>query len=171
MESQSKAEAARGGFLHRRLVRPILDLLRQGVTPEKIALSIALGIALGVFPLIGATTILCALAALFLRVNLPAIQVVNYFVYPLQIALLLPFYRAGEWLFRAPRLTLSLPQIRALFQTGLGSTMATLWATILHGAVVWCVLAPAFVGLAYPLLASTLRWALRRQSAGTAGVE
>jgi uncharacterized protein (DUF2062 family) len=90
------------GFLHRRLVRPVLDLLRQGVTPEKIALSLALGVALGVFPVLGSTTALCALAALALRLNLPAIQIVNYFVYPLQIALLIPFFRLGERLFRAP---------------------------------------------------------------------
>ena len=31
------------GFFYRRLVRPILDLLKQGVTPEKLALSLALG--------------------------------------------------------------------------------------------------------------------------------
>ena len=76
------------GFFYRRLILPILNLLRQGITPEKIALSIAFGIALGVFPVIGATTLLCAAAAIVLRLNLPAIQLVNYFVYPLQIALL-----------------------------------------------------------------------------------
>jgi uncharacterized protein (DUF2062 family) len=51
------------GFFSRRLVRPLLNLLRQGVTPEKIALSVALGVMLGVFPVLGATTALCALAA------------------------------------------------------------------------------------------------------------
>ena len=67
------------GFFYRRLARPILELLRQGVTPEKIALSVALGAALGVFPAIGLSTTLCAIAALVLRLNLPAIQIVNYF--------------------------------------------------------------------------------------------
>ena len=53
----------RAGFLRRRIVIPILDLLRQGITPEKIALSIALGITLGVTPVLGSTSILCFLAA------------------------------------------------------------------------------------------------------------
>ena len=92
------------GFLYRKLVWPLLDLLRQGVSPGKIALSLALGVALGVFPVLGSTTTLCALAAFALQLNLPAIQIVNYFVYPLQIALLIPFFRLGEKLFRAPRL-------------------------------------------------------------------
>ncbi len=98
-------------YFKRWLVRPILDLLRQGVTPEKIALSVALGAALGVFPAVGWTTALCALAAIILRLNLPTIQIVNYLVYPAQIALLVPFFRLGEKLFRAPHLPVSVPQI------------------------------------------------------------
>src|SRR5690242_16181112 len=82
--------------LKERLLQPVVDLLRQGVTPEKIALSMALGATLGVFPALGWTTILCAIAAFALRLNLPAIQLVNYLVYPAQLALLLPFFRLGE---------------------------------------------------------------------------
>src|SRR5713101_5645003 len=105
-------DGMRDGFFYRRVVGPIGELLRQGVTPEKIALSVALGAALGVFPVIGATTTLCALAALILRLNLPAIQIVNYVVYPLQIALLIPFFRIGERLFGAPHFALPVAQVR-----------------------------------------------------------
>ena len=98
-------------FIYRRLIRPILDLLRQGVTPEKLALSLALGLVLSVFPAVGWTTTLCALAALIFRLNIAAIQMINYFMYPAQIALLLPFFRLGEKLFRAPHLPISIPHI------------------------------------------------------------
>jgi uncharacterized protein (DUF2062 family) len=101
------------GFFRRQIARPIVELLRQGVTPEKMALSLALGVALGVFPVLGTTTALCALVAFIWRLNLPAIQIVNYFVYPLQIALLIPFFRAGEKLFGRPHLPLSVTQILA----------------------------------------------------------
>jgi steroid 5-alpha reductase family enzyme/uncharacterized protein (DUF2062 family) len=114
-------------IFHGRLLRPILDLLRQGVTPKKIALSLALGVALGVFPLLGSTTALCAVAALVLRLNLPAIQVINYFVYPLQIALLIPFFRLGERLFRAPHLPLSVPQIYAMMHANVWDAIRSLW--------------------------------------------
>src|ERR1700730_11684961 len=129
-------------LFHRRLVRPILDLLRQGVTPEKIALSLALGIALGVFPLLGSTTALCALAALVLRLNLTVIQLVNYFVYPLQIALLIPFFRLGERLFRAPHLPLSVPQIYAMIHASMTGAVRALWTTTWHAIIVWCLVAP-----------------------------
>ncbi len=42
------------------------------MTPEKMALSLALGGALGVFPALGCTTLLCTLVAIVLRLNLPA---------------------------------------------------------------------------------------------------
>ena len=57
-----------------RWLKPVIQLLRQGVSPEKIALTIALGIILGVTPVLGSTLLLCTLAAIVLRLNLPAIQ-------------------------------------------------------------------------------------------------
>ena len=151
-------------FFQRRLVKPILDLLRQGVTPEKLALSIALGLTLGVFPVLGSTTALCALAALMLRLNLPAIQIVNYFVYPLQIALLIPFFRAGEKLFRAPHLPLSVPQIYAMIHANMAEAIRMLWTTTWHAMVVWCLLAPFVATLVYIALVPIFRRALRRQT-------
>lgn len=139
------------------MARPIVDLLRQGVTPEKLALSIALGVALGVFPVIGTTTALCALAALILRLNLPAIQIVNYFVYPLQIALLIPFFRLGEKLFGAPHLPLSAAQIQAMLHANLWFAARFLWATVWHAAIAWCLAAPFLVALLYLTLVPVLR--------------
>ena len=152
------------GFFKRRLVRPILDLLRQGVTPEKIALSVALGAALGVFPALGWSTTLCAIAAIVLRLNLPAIQITNYIVYPVQIALLAPFFRWGEKLFRAPHFPISVPQIYALFHAGAWIAIKLLWTTIWHAIIVWSMIAPVFVGLVYAILLPLLRRAMQRQA-------
>lgn len=152
------------GFFRRRITRPIVELLQQGVTPEKMALSLALGVALGVFPVLGTTTALCALAALILRLNLPAIQIVNYFVYPLQIALLIPFFRGGEKLFGAPHLPLSATEILALVHASFWGATRFLWTTIWHAAVAWCLAAPLFVVLAYVILFALLRRIARRQT-------
>jgi uncharacterized protein (DUF2062 family) len=152
------------GFLRRRIARPIVELLRQGVTPEKMALSLALGVALGVFPVLGTTTALCALLAFLWRLNLPAIQIVNYFVYPLQIALLIPFFRAGEKLFAAPHLPLSLEQILAAVHASFWGATRFLWTTIWHAAVAWCLMAPVFVSLAYVILVPLLRHTTRMTS-------
>ena len=156
------------GFFYRKLVRPVLDLLRQGVTPEKIALSLALGAALGVFPALGWTTGLCAIAALALRLNLPAIQIVNYFMYPAQIAMLIPFFRLGEKLFRAPHFPISVPQMYAMIRVSMWGAIKALWTTTWHAIIVWMLIAPVFVALAYAILAPFLRRVLRRQVKQTA---
>jgi uncharacterized protein (DUF2062 family) len=156
------------GFFYRRLVRPILDLLKQGVTPEKLALSLALGVALGIFPALGWTTALCAIAALALQLNLPAIQIVNYFMYPAQIALLIPFFRLGERLFRAPHLPISVPQIYAMIHVSLWKAIQLLWTTTWHAIVVWFVLAPIIALVVYFVLTPVLRRVLRRMQLATA---
>jgi uncharacterized protein (DUF2062 family) len=150
------------GFFRQRITRPVAELLRRGVTPEKMALSLALGVALGVFPILGTTTALCALAGLILRLNLPAIQIVNYFVYPLQIVLLIPFFRLGESLFGAPHLPLSIKLILTMVHASFWGATQFLWTTIWHAAVAWCLLAPLFVGLMYASLVPLLRHMVRR---------
>jgi uncharacterized protein (DUF2062 family) len=140
-------------FLSRRLIRPLLELLRQGVTPEKLALSIALGAALGLIPALGWSAILCALIAFLFRLNLPAIQLVNYFMYPGQIALLIPFFRLGEKLFRAQHLPISVSQIYAMARANLWEAIRFLWGTTWHAIVVWALLAPFLIaGLYFPLM-------------------
>lgn len=148
-------------FLRPRIVSPVLELLKQGVTPEKIALSVALGAAIGVFPALGTTTTLCAILAFALGLNLPAIQLVNYLMYPAQLALLLPFLRMGEKLFGARHLPLSLGQIEALFHAGAWKAIQFLWTALWHAMVAWSLLAPVFAIAVYAILIPVLRRALR----------
>ncbi len=118
----------------------ILELLSQGITPHKIALTVALGVVLGVTPVLGSTTLLCAAAALVFGINLPLIQVVNYLVYPLQLLLLIPFIQAGQWLFRQPPLPFSFAQLTALLRLRFWQTLAMLWEYTLHGLIAWLIL-------------------------------
>jgi len=151
------------GFFQRKLVQPIIALLKQGVTPEKMALCLALGVAFGVFPAFGWTTALCTLVALLLRLNLPAIQIANYFMYPFQIALLLPFFRLGEKLFGAEHLPLSVPQIRALIHASASNAIRILWTTTWHAIAAWALVMPVFVALFYAILLPILRQVLQKQ--------
>ena len=145
------------GLFYRRVVGPIVALLTQGITPEKIALSLAFGIVLGIFPVLGSTTILCAAAALIFRLNLPAIQLVNYLIYPLQLFFLLPFIRLGEMLFRAAPLQLSLAQMLAMARADLPHAIATLWLAGVHAMSAWLLIGPPAILLLYFLLSRALR--------------
>ena len=51
--------------------------LNQGVSPRRLALTLALGFAIGCIPLVGLPTLLCITLALSLRLNFPAIQTAN----------------------------------------------------------------------------------------------
>jgi uncharacterized protein (DUF2062 family) len=159
------------GYLTRKLIRPLLELLRQGATPEKLSLSIALGAVFGMIPAIGWNTALCALIALIWRLNLPAIQMVNYFVYPLQIAMLIPFFRLGELLFRAPHLPLSVSQIYGMTRTNLWGAVKLLWTTTWHALVVWMLIAPIVAALLYLLLLPGFRRVLKKTSVHVATAE
>ena len=151
------AAGVTSGFWRRRIVEPVLALLRQGVTPEKIALGVALGITLGVTPMLGSTTILCMVAAFVLRLNPAAIQLVNYLMYPVQLAMLIPFMRAGEWLFGAARNPVTLDSIRLLIQANVWHAIVTLWTATVHALVAWAILGLLAVFPIYWLLLSPLR--------------
>jgi uncharacterized protein (DUF2062 family) len=82
--------------------RSVAHGLRQGISPRRLALTLALGIAIGCIPVVGIPTLVCAGLALTLRLNLPAIQAANYIVMPLQLVLIVPFVRLGGWLIASP---------------------------------------------------------------------
>lgn len=153
-------------FWQRRIVAPIAAQLKQGITPEKIALTLALGAVLGIFPILGATTLLCALAGFFLRLNQPIIQLTNYFIYPVQIALLIPFYRVGESLFQQKPVPIT--DVSALitrFSESPLQFMADYGMVGVYGIVVWCLCAPLAVATLYFSLRPLLTRLQRRQRA------
>jgi len=148
------------------VINPIRTLLTQGITPEKIGLSIAFGIVLGVFPVLGSTTILCLAAAMIFRLNLPAIQLVNWLVYPLQLIVLVPLIRLGETLFRVAPLPISVAQILAISHEGLRQTIAVLWLVELHALAAWFIVAPPAIFLLYFPLSRALRRLLASSAEG-----
>ena len=147
----------------RRVVAPIVAQLKQGITPHKIALTLALGGVLGLFPILGACTVLCAIAGVWLRLNQALIQLVNYLVYPLQIALLIPFYRAGERLFGAEPVPIAdVPELVARFDADAWRFLIDYGLVGLYGITVWCLIAPPLIALSYWLLKPMLVALARR---------
>jgi uncharacterized protein (DUF2062 family) len=160
--SPALAATGPGAFWRRRFLDPLLELAGQQMRPETLALSIALGLVFGVFPIWGVPTLLCILAALTLRLNLGVLQLVNYLVCPLQLTLLLPFFRLGAQMFRSRAGSFSPAQFFELLRHDLAGAAAGMGTTALHAAAAWfCVCAPA--GL---MLYVGLNWALQRAGQG-----
>ena len=146
-----------------RVTRHIVDLLKQGITPQKIALAVVLGVLLGIAPVLGTTIVSCTVAALALGLNLPLIQLVNNLVYPLQLLLLIPFVQAGQWVFRQPPLPLSVSQIVAEFQKDFWGSVVGFWSYTWHGATAWLLFSVVVGPLMYVLLLFPLKRLLSKK--------
>ncbi|HEX4005100.1 MAG TPA: DUF2062 domain-containing protein [Acidobacteriaceae bacterium] len=144
-------------FVERRIVNPLLAILRQGTTPRMLACSLACGVVCGVFPVVGATTILCFGAAFLFRLNQPAAQLVNYLIYPLQLVLILPFIRAGAGVLRMQGTHLSLQQLIAIFRHDGGHALPILWRLAVEGIVAWALIAPFLFATVYWLVLPPIR--------------
>jgi len=132
--------------------------LRQGISPRRLALTLALGFAIGCIPVVGLPTLLCALLALVLRLNLPAIQAANYAVMPLQLVLIAPFVRMGERLFASGRGGGLAALPAALFARAPLALTLHFAGLAVHALLAWLLVA----GPAVAILTLTLTLVLRR---------
>ena len=139
-------------WLYRRLVEPLLSLLRQGMTPSSLALCVSIGIVVGNIPILGVSTILCTVIALAFRLNLPAMQLAQAAMAPTQVLLIIPFVRLGEWITRAPRQPLSIREGLALIEQGIRQAVVVLWDAIVHAGIAWILVAPMAAYLLYRIL-------------------
>jgi uncharacterized protein (DUF2062 family) len=127
----------------------------QGISPRRLALTLALGFAVGCLPVVGIPTIVCAALALAFGLNLPAIQAANYMVMPLQLVLIVPFVRLGGRLFRfAPRPAFD---ARALLHTPPLALLAQMGGLTGQALLAWLVIAVPAVALMTVALTVLLR--------------
>ena len=140
-------------FWQRRLLGPLRAQLTQGVTPDRIAFTVAVGTACSLLPFLGCTTLLNLVVGVALRLNQPILQAVNYLLTAVQLALILVFVRAGEFIWRAPHLPLSLSQLTADFRADPAGFFRRFGWTGVHAATAWLLSAPLIVAVLY--------WALR----------
>lgn len=145
----------------RRVRDPLVAQLTQGITPEKIALTIAVGSALALFPILGTTTLLCFLAALWLRLNQPIIQLINQACWPIHLPVIFACVRLGERLFHVPHRPFRVREMQHLLWTEPGRFFQDFGLTAAHTVVAWAILAPVYIAIVYvvalPIIRSIVR--------------
>ena len=137
------------GFVKTKIVQPVVSFLKQGITPKQLAATLAAGMVIGLFPLLGVTTIICTVLALKLKLNQPAIQLANYVVYPIQILLWVPFIKAGQLLFGQQPLPFSVHELVSMFTANYWATLSSLGLSILMGIIMWCLVAQVLFVILY----------------------
>ena len=124
-----------------KIYQPIIRLLKQGLAPKDLALSLASGCVIGVFPFLGAATWICVVVAALLRFNHVAIQIANYAVYPLQFVFLLPFIRLGESILQLDHISISPLEIFALASEDFFQFMKIYGLSVGAGCLAWVLVA------------------------------
>jgi uncharacterized protein (DUF2062 family) len=141
--------------------------LRQGISPRRLALTLALGFAVGCIPVVGIPTVVCAALALALRLNLPAIQAANYAVMPLQLLLIVPFVRLGGWIL--PSVRNQSAMAGALLHTSPMHLVFQMGSLAAQAMLAWLVIAVPAVALMTLTLTLVLRRVPALATSGTVG--
>jgi uncharacterized protein (DUF2062 family) len=119
----------------------ILVWLQCGLAPRQLAFTLSLGFAIGCIPLLGVTTAICALVAMMLRLNMPAIQAANWVAMPLQVVLLIPFLRLGQWLFRGEPVVFSPAQLLLQIETAPWRSLMQMSGLFGQAVLAWMITA------------------------------
>ncbi len=141
-------------------MNPVVGLLKMGADPDKLAWSLALGLVVGVNPLLGSTTLVVLGLAAALRLNIVASQLGNHAVYPLEILLFPVFVKVGSLVFNTPKLPLAGKALWHAVKRHPWDTTRLLWRWEWHALIVWAV----FAMVAAPAIAMGLEPVLRRMA-------
>jgi len=134
------------------VLRPLLRALRSGVTPRRLAWSLALGMVVGINPSVGLTTLLVVLVAWVFGLSKLASLIGTHVVAPLHLLLFIPFIELGVYLFHTGKMPMDRKQLEHLSHHPL-RMVHEIWRWEWHALIVWGVVA----AVAMPLLAIYLR--------------
>jgi uncharacterized protein (DUF2062 family) len=129
-------------FFREHLIAPISEQLTQGATPQDLARTIASGVSLAIFPMLGTTTALCVFVGIKWRLNQPILQMVNYLLYPVQLILLPVFLLAGAKLTGSEPISFHPETIAHEFMNDPRYFFSKYGMAGLHGVMVWVLVAP-----------------------------
>lgn len=134
----------------------------MGASPERLAWSIAVGLLIGINPLLGSTTILCLAVAFVFRLNIAASQIGNHIVYPLELILIIPFIHIASRAFHTAPMPLSANELLHAAREHPLTLTRQLWQWEWHAFLLWVIIAAVTIPLIALALTPVLRKLLRR---------
>jgi uncharacterized protein (DUF2062 family) len=149
----------------KRLRETIVGVIRQGLTPEKASLALAVGFACAFFPILGAATPLCVAAGLVLRLNQGLIQLMNGLTFPFYAPLVLIFVRLGDLVLGSQKGSLDLKSMPLLARTDPAELARQLGRAAGHALIGWALVAPVLACLIYGLCLPATRALARKPRA------
>ena len=106
---------------------------------------------------------LSAVAFVFIfKLNLAMVQLVNLCMTPINLATFMSFIRAGEWIFGATPVALSLEP----FKEAPLRALSDFWISLCYGIVAWAIFTPPATFVLYQLFKPILRRAMSGLATG-----
>jgi uncharacterized protein (DUF2062 family) len=124
-------------------------LLKQGLTPRELSQSIIVSGLISIIPILGVSTFMITTVSLKSKLNLPVMIALSYLMWPVQILLIIPFIRVGEFIFSVPRNHHTADEIINSFQESFFKTLSHLSFELLCGLGGWLLTAVPVAVLIY----------------------
>lgn len=126
--------------IRHKILIPFRLVPKEGLSPEKLAFSVTLGIVSGIFPVIGLTTFLSLILTMLFRQNLLVVQSVQWILALVQVLLIIPFMQFGAYILNVHAFHINMTQINHAFQPGMLSGIRTVGIFHLYGILTWFIL-------------------------------
>jgi len=140
-----------------KILIPFRLVPKEGLSPEKIAFSVTIGIISGIFPVLGMTTVLSLLLTMLFRQNLLIVQSVQWIMALAQIFLIIPFMQFGAFLLNPNVVHISMQQINHAFQPGMLTGIKTVGIFHLYGIFSWMILVIPAGAISYYIFLSVFQ--------------
>jgi|TARA_B110000037_G_scaffold26369_1_gene30925 uncharacterized protein (DUF2062 family) len=129
------------------IVQPVVNQLKQGTTPEKLSWSISLGATLGIFPIMGSTSVVCLVIGHIFKLNQAVIHLFKTLTYPIHLPMILVFIHLGEKLNGVPPTSFSITQLVIQFKENPAQFASDFGMAALYGIEAWAISAVFLIPL------------------------
>lgn len=135
---------------HASFIRPIQEVVRGGITPSKLSLSIALGFTAGVWPIVGTTSAIALVFIILFPVNGVIVQVVNLLLTAVDIAMVPTFVNFGAKFWASDSNEgFDVSKLMEALQSDPFGALSSFKDILIQGVVGWTIAAPFMTALVY----------------------
>ena len=123
----------------KRFKKLIIDLLNEGKSVSELSIAISIGMLLGIFPVLGVTTVTCIALGKIFKLNIPTLLAANYVVFPIQVVMIYALIKTGEFIFNLEN-QIDYEFFKTLLEEDLLVIVQTLGYNLLAAVASWTLL-------------------------------
>ena len=139
MNVAASSTEAKPSRFRRWIVQPIVNQLKQGTSPEKLSWSVSLGITLGIFPIMGSTSLVCFVIGHIFKLNQPIVHLFKTLTYPIHLPMILVYIRLGQQLNGVAPIPFSITQMLSQFKDSPAQFARDFGMAALYGIEAWAI--------------------------------